>query len=95
MPKKSSTSPTPPNVTDRNHLIIFDQQDDPRAHEILRAALDQAAIAPVLGLVIKVREGAGGEQVVNWMFTDADHIKYLALSVQEEKKTNQPGVTKQ
>ncbi len=60
--------------------IVFFEQDNPRAGETLRAALNRAADAAILGLVVKVEKNAAGEQVVNWMFTDAEHIKYLALT---------------
>ena len=89
MPKKTAASAS---NTDSNHVLLFNQQDDPRANETLRAALDRTPTGPFLGLVVKVREDASGEQVVNWMFTDAEHIKFLALSAQNEKKTNPSGV---
>lgn len=65
--------------------IVFVEQDDPRAGETLRSALKHAEDAAILGLVVKVKEDAAGEQVVNWMFTDAEHIKYLALTNKSQK----------
>ena len=65
--------------------IVFVEQDDPRAGETLRSALKHAQDAAILGLVVEVKEDAAGEQVVNWMFTDAEHIKYLALTNKSQK----------
>ena len=65
--------------------IVFVEQDDPRAGETLRSVLKHAEDAAILGLVVKVKEDAAGEQVVNWMFTDAEHIKYLALTNKSQK----------
>ena len=59
--------------------IIFFEKDDPRAAQALRSVISHSTI-PVVGLILKVIEGAEGEEeIVNWMYADEEFIKSLAL----------------
>jgi len=64
--------------------IIFYEQDDPRSREALRGAIEPVNI-PIMGLILKVKDGEHGEEIVNWMFADADFIKSLALTLPGNK----------
>ena len=66
--------------------IVFTEQDDPLHKDVLRSALDNQN-APVLGLVLKVKENADGEEeLVNWTFADTSVLKSLALTVLPQSK---------
>jgi len=59
--------------------IVFFEKDDPRAVEALRNVITHTNV-PVVGLVLKVKEGDQGEdEIVNWMYADEEFIKSLAL----------------
>ena len=64
--------------------IIFFEQDDPRSVEALRGAIEPVTI-PIMGLILKVKESEHGEEIVNWMFADADFIKSLVLTLPDNK----------
>jgi hypothetical protein len=63
--------------------IVFFEKDDPRAAQALREVIARTNL-PVLGLVLKVREGTNGDEIVNWMYADDDYIKSLALILPEK-----------
>ncbi len=73
----------------KNGNIIFFEQDDPRSKEALRGAIEPVTI-PIMGLILKVKEGEHGEEIVNWMFADANFIKSLALTLLGDIGSQEP-----
>ena len=39
---------------------------------------------PVVGLILKVKEGDHGDEIVNWMYADDDYVRSLALILLEK-----------
>ena len=75
---KNEYSSTGQQSGESAHIVFF-EKDDPGALEALRAAIERLNI-PIVGLVVKVKEGKDGAEIVNWMFADADFIKSLVFS---------------
>ena len=62
---------------------MFFEKDDPHAAEALRAAMERMSF-PVVGLILKVKEGDHGDEIVNWMYADDDYVRSLALILLEK-----------
>jgi hypothetical protein len=59
--------------------IVFPTPDQSRPASELGDLLDSLGRAPMLGLLIKVKEGPDGDEIVNWMFADPAELKSLLL----------------
>jgi hypothetical protein len=59
--------------------IVFPTPDQSHPPSELSDLLESLGKAPVLGLVIKVKDGPDGEEIVNWMFADPAELKSLFL----------------
>jgi hypothetical protein len=57
---------------------------------VLESALEQIGALPPTGLILKVRQGERGEEIVNWTLADSQDIETIAagLSVAEQLNTN-------